>query len=289
MASRPVLHSKALVLILVLPIFCSCNKVKSSFKKISEAETSTKILSTLGYRSQRARQAEANTQILFELYEVVTQNPPQNRDEFSGLVNALNQGASVEGIYNGFVLSATYRGFEKEPGEPKAEALIAFSKELARLESEMPEPSDFSEKDTVPLSAPVQPGLADPDKDEDIPKVVEFSKKKSKTDYDPGVMSLRYTKLFSEASIYTLKRLLGREALAVIDIKKSDPEKLASWYSKWVIHMNKYLIDFGLQLRNLSDEKFHYNWALSAPRDRLVWEVLNRVHRLMNQLNRGKK
>ncbi len=260
------------------------SKIENTFHRISEAEAPAKVLGVLGYRSERAQKAKVNTEVLYELYQVVTQSPPQSRDEFSGLVDALNQGASIEGVYNGFVFSSSYRNLEKNSSELKPEALIAFAKEVALLRAELPEPDDLSEKDAEPLAVPVNPGS----EVEVSPRVVVFDQKSNKTSYDARVMSLRYAKIFSDSSIFTLKRLLGKEILAVIDAKKSDPEKLASWYSKWVVHMNKYKIDYGLQLRNISDEKFHHDWVMKASRDMLVWEVLNRVHRLMNELNRGK-
>jgi hypothetical protein len=90
--------------------------------------------------------------------------------------------------------------------------------------------------------------------------------------------------LFANSSIFTMKRTLGDEAMHVIAEKQAvSTQELAAWYAKWVVRLcNSYRVDFGLSLRNRPDEAFHHDWALKANSDQLVWEVLNRVHRLLN-------
>ena len=39
--------------------------------------------------------------------------------------------------------------------------------------------------------------------------------------------------------------------------------------------------------QQLKDESFHREWALQLPVDRLKWEVLNRLHRLLNDAVRA--
>jgi hypothetical protein len=95
----------------------------------------------------------------------------------------------------------------------------------------------------------------------------------------------QYLKVFVGASIFTLKRVLCDEAMKVIASKNQYREKLGIWYSKWVGHMAQYHIDFGIGLRNQSDEDFHYQWAMKTSDDRIIWEVLNRLHRLLNEFN----
>ena len=86
---------------------------------------------------------------------------------------------------------------------------------------------------------------------------------------------------FAGASFFTLKRVMGDEALKLVAARASTPEQLALWYSKWAVQMTGLGIDFGLVLRNSKDENFHYKWALSISPDRVKWEVLNRVHRVL--------
>ena len=77
--------------------------------------------------------------------------------------------------------------------------------------------------------------------------------------------------------------------MTLMTVKKEYPEKMALWYSRWVVHMASRNVDFGVALRNKPDEAFHYKWALTAAEDRLKWEVLNRVHRVLNEANRQKQ
>ncbi len=108
----------------------------------------------------------------------------------------------------------------------------------------------------------------------------------------------QYKALFSNASIYTLKRVLGDELLKVITAKRAldnGDEALAAWYAQWATRLSQPLneplpgkkIDLGLSLRSRPDEKFHADWARTSLKkdDQLVWEALNRVHRILNALN----
>jgi hypothetical protein len=95
--------------------------------------------------------------------------------------------------------------------------------------------------------------------------------------------------LFVGASIFTLKRVLGDEAIKVMAAKAEYKEKFALWYSKWVVHMASRNVDFGIGLRNKPDEAFHYKWAVEASPEKLKWEVLNRLHRVLNEANRQKQ
>ena len=89
--------------------------------------------------------------------------------------------------------------------------------------------------------------------------------------------------------MYTLKKTLCDEALKLIDQKNAFKEKLALWYSKWVVHMGERKIDFGVPLRNSLDEAFHYKWAIQSTPDRIKWEVLNRIHRTLNDANKQRQ
>ena len=83
--------------------------------------------------------------------------------------------------------------------------------------------------------------------------------------------------------------MIGDEALKVIAAKSEYREKLALWYSKWVVHMAQLNVDFGIPLRNKPDDEFHYNWVLNNSNDRVMWEVLNRLHRVLNESNKQKQ
>lgn len=224
------------------------------------------------------RFAQGNSEILQEIYRVVWQQEPTDLHEFSSWVDALNQGASLEGVYNGFTHSDRYRALEQSQKGAAVKALKVFSVELARLTREMPEPTRFEARAAQPLPVPVEPEYA-----------AEASAERAAT----GAASLparahleeEYARVFVGSSVYTLKRVLGDQALILIHQKEKERERLADWYSKWVAEMAASHVDFGLKLRNDPGLSLHYGWALSAPTDRIVWEVLNRLHRVVNAAN----
>lgn len=242
--------------------------------------------------STRARDAKANAELLHEVYTVVLGREPKDRSEFGSLVDSMNQGASLEGMYNGFVHSMDYRRLESSGRGASPIALRAFGEELAVFEAELPSPIEYDLQ-----GAPVPPSLADG------VTVIEYGKPGVPAAGSSAVPSVRpslgpqalaalaekYSRQFVGTSIFTLKRLIGEEALRVIVHKREYPEKLALWYSQWVVHMTARQVDFGIPQRNQADEGFHYKWALSAGEDRIVWEVLNRVHRTLNEANRPKQ
>lgn len=262
------------------------------------------------FASKNARDAKANAELLHEVYKVVYEREPKDRGEFGNLVDSMNQGASLEGMYNGFTHSTDYRKLETANSGASPEALRAFGEELAILEAELPTPVEFDNEATQPLAAADGGAAALPTPaakpQADGVNVIEYGKvpepgvtptaaAEPKTIASNGakpdikVLADKYTKQFVGASIFTLKRVLGDEALRVVAVKKEYPEKLALWYSKWVVHMAVRGVDFGISQRNKPDEEFHYKWALTAGEDRVNWEVLNRLHRVLNEANRQKQ
>lgn len=234
--------------------------------------------------SSRAREAKANAELLHEVYLVVFGREPKDRSEFGSLVDSMNQGASLEGMYNGFVHSVDYRRMEATAPSATPEALRAFGEELAVLEAELAVPVEYDRQ-----GVPIPPSTADG------VKVIEYGKPAAPSSR-PGMnapelaaLGEKYSRNFVGASNYVLKRLMGDEALRVIALKREYPEKLAQWYAQWVLHMCARKVDYGISQRNQADEAFHYKWALGAGEDRITWEVLNRVHRALNEANRPKQ
>lgn len=237
--------------------------------------------------SEAARSAKANAELLREIFTVVFGREPRDRANFGVWVDAMNQGASIEGIYNGFTHSSDYRQVEENNPGASPDALKVFGVELARLQSELPSVTEFDTSAAQPLPRAKNP-------EAEAGNSLEFKKRdasplpaRAKT--EQAALAESYSKTFVGASIFTLKRVLGDEALKVIASKKDYPENLAIWYSKWVVQLASYRVDFGLPLRNSADEKFHFKWTLDASEDRLKWEVLNRLHRLLNEANRQKQ
>lgn len=220
--------------------------------------------------------AQGNSEILQEVYRVVWLQEPSDLSEFGSWVDALNQGASIEGVYNGFTHSDRYRALEQSQRGAAVKALKAFAVELARLTREMPEPTRFEARAAQPLPVPVEPEFA-----------VEGATRSEGVAPPPKRTGLEeeYARVFVGSSVYTLKRVLGDQALLLIHQKENDRERLADWYSKWVAEMAGSRVDFGLKLRNDPALSLHYGWAMATSTDRIVWEVLNRLHRVINAAN----
>jgi len=92
----------------------------------------------------------------------------------------------------------------------------------------------------------------------------------------------------ARASIYTLKKELGERALQRVNALSPQQNELAQWYGKWAVQMCQRSIDFGVSLRNRADAGFHTQWAKTSSEDRLKWEVLNRLHRVLNEMEQRK-
>jgi hypothetical protein len=209
--------------------------------------------------SSAAKKAKANAEIFHEMFKVVFMREPKDRGEFGNWVDTLNQGASLEGVYNGLTHSQEYAALEKNSPKASEKAIKVFRDEINLLELELPVPTHLEN--------------------------------------------------FGLASLFLLKRVLSDEALKVIASKSSGPTpkasetapkgdvaeaksedspkaKLAAWYSKWAVHMAQRNVDFGVPLRNKPDEGFHFKWAGEVSEDQITWEILNRIHRVLNDANR---
>lgn len=250
-----------------------------------------------GLTSDLAKKSKVNGEILREMIFVVYNREPRDRAGFGSLVDSMNQGASFEGIYNGLSHSSAFRQLESENPGATPGALKVFAQELALLEAELPAQTEFDDKSARPLAMPVQPSSDGTGGGE----TVEFGQKEAKKDgggvenwstptasrVDVRALSEKYAGLFVGASVFTLKRVLGDEALKVIAAKSATRDGLASWFAKWAARTSSYGVDFGIPQRNSADEQFHARWAITAADESLKWEVLNRLHRLLNHANFG--
>lgn len=202
------------------------------------------------------RKLYESTQLLQEMFQVVLLRDPYGPEELGIYVNSLSQGGSLEGIYNGFVNSEQYHKLENTPAPAYPATVKAFAQIIAPMQREL------SKTKVHPTDLGVGP-----------------------VSFDPA----QYEKLYAKASFYELKRLLGNEALKLVEAKlgKGDSrEELARWYGNWVVQMTTMMVDFGIPLRNRPDAQFHHEWVMSLGADvisdRVIWEVLNRTHRILN-------
>jgi hypothetical protein len=197
-----------------------------------------------------------STQLLHEMFQVVLLREPYGPEEFGMYVNTLSQGGSLEGIYNGIVNSDYYHKLEGTPAPAYPATVKVFAQLISPMQRELAK-TKFHPSD---LGA------------------------------NPPFDVAQYEKLYAKASFFELKRYLGNEAMKVVEAKlgKGDSrEELAKWYADWVVQMSTQMVDFGIPLRNRADQAFHHDWVMALKADvvsdRVIWEVLNRVHRTLNE------
>ena len=242
--------------------------------------------------AKKAELAKRNAQLLNEMIHVITMKPPADKGLFGSLVDSLNQGASFEGMYNGMVYSRDYRKLEHSHTSATPTAVQVFAREMAAVAMELPSPPKFTATEAKPLEAPQRPTGYE---NEEEPGELVFGEEKEDAvaravrDFNPdqGKLEAEYAEVFKDSSIFTMKRVLGTEVLRMVDLKLKDRKKLADWYSAWVVHMLEHKVDFGLDLRNRSEAEFHQKWAMNVDGDVLKWEILNRLHRVLNAANGG--
>ncbi len=235
--------------------------------------------------SSSSQAVRMNAEYLQEIYSVVWMHPPQDAQEFSGWVNTLNQGASLEGVYHGMIQSKAYHQLELEAAGAPVLALKVFGQELAALERQLPEPSLFSHWPEVSAGVSDEQWRKGDFQDQGTSDHGGQGLRGEGVS-DDGELTARwadfYSRNFVGISIYGLKRILGEEALKVMAHHNPYREKLATWYSVWAVGLATRQVDFGLPARRSTELSFHYHFALVSSLDRLQWEVLNRLHRLLN-------
>lgn len=232
---------------------------------------------------KNALMVRANAEILFEMFTVVYNIERQeiNPSEFGALANSLNEGASLEGIYHGLVDGPKYRALEGQSTAATPAVIKAFSLELANIQVDMKHPRSFKGEQAKAIpgieypdgsSAPVQPS------DDSVPDP-------SAPPVDLVTKATQFAQTFVGASVFTLKRILGEEALNRIDEAAASHDQVAQWYVRLVERMAPVGVDYGLKERNDPSPDFHLRWAMAASDDRIKWEVLNRYHRYLNALS----
>ncbi len=236
-----------------------------------------------------------NSEILQEIYRVVWVVDPPSPTEFGSWLNSINQGASFEGVYNAFTHSQVQRRFESDSRSTASPAALgAFALQLARLLVEMPEMPEFTPRDARPLATmdPLDEGapedgsqaLGKPGKMEFAPLADRPGPGAGRPARpSPEMLATSLAARFNGASIYTLKRVLGDWALKhMARLREESPERLWSWYAEYATQSAALKVDFGLRLRNDTDRSFHRSWAEKSSDDLIRWEVLNRLHRVLN-------
>jgi hypothetical protein len=226
--------------------------------------------------------AKANSELLFEMMTVVfNQKDVDDKSNFGALVNSLNDGASLEGIYRGIIMGSRYRSLEAKSQAASPDLLKAFAVEMADLQADMKNPTEFLKDSATKAPSIDYPTGIDDESDTNAPQAAPHSQE-IKPKRPRNEIADEMLDNFIGASPYTLKRVIGDEALKKLDELKDSPGELAQWYAKFVLHMCDMHVDFGLKQRNMPDFGFHFKFAQTMSVDRVKWEVLNRYHRYLN-------
>lgn len=221
--------------------------------------------------------AKANSELLSEMMKVIfDEKEVEDKTNFGNLVHSLNQGASLEGIYRGILAGSRYRGLEAKSQAASPTILKAFAFEMAELQDTMKNPSSFTQE------ARKAPSIDFPEEASNeiptaAPRSQDVTEKKDKKDVMDNLLQI-----FIGASPYTLKRVLGEEALRKMEELKNSPGELAQWYAQSTVRLCDTKVDFGLAQRNQPDFDFHFKFAQKMAQDRVQWETLNRYHRYLN-------
>lgn len=260
-------------------------------------------------RKKEQSASEVQAELVQEIFRVVLLRDPAERGEFTSYVDLLAQGASIEGVHNGLTHTDQYRKLE-QTYRTEAGVLEVFCREWLDLGMGSVEPSRLNPKMAEPLSAPVPLEYVEPSETSESGRN-EGGDRNNHTGPREGVGGTDSTspevecnQVFSGAAFFTLKRVLADEAIRVIrEVRQvgsgqsaspaqppgpaqATAPRLSTWYGRWAALMANRGVDFGLALRNKADEKFHRDWASSTSDDKVTWEVLNRVHRVLNEAQR---
>jgi hypothetical protein len=235
-------------------------------------------LPPLDAQSTTSELAKANSEILSEMMRVIfNETEEDNKVGFGELAHSLNSGASLEGVYRGIIMNSRYRALESNSQAASPTVLKAFANELAGIQVDMRDPTEFSPETAKHAPAIEFPDGSSAEATQNAKVLKDAADKQSKANLVEQLLET-----FIGASPYTLKRVLADETLKKMDELKDSPGELAQWYAKTVVRLCDTHIDFGLKQRNTPDYDFHFKFAQKMALDRVKWEMLNRDHRYLN-------
>ena len=247
-------------------------------------------------------QVKCSAEMITEMFQVIFQKTEiEDKALYSSLVSTLEQGASLEGIYNGLVFGPRYRLLESKAKAASPESIKFFAKELTEVQKGMMSPTVFTNELTKLVPSINNPmahahntlgvlGKAQ-EKATPIPTPpplpTTLSSPADAVAKAPTQTVEEMLNNFIGVTPFTLKRMLCDEAMKKIDELKNSPTELAQWYAGVAVRMSGYNVEFGLPARNSSDFDSYVPVAKTMSPDQMKWEVLNRYQRVMNQLNQA--
>ena len=192
-----------------------------------------------------------NRRFIKDIYREVFARSLHDKLIYENWMNVLTQGASVEGVYRGLVLSVEYQKMEK--GRVPRAALDFFAEEVVRLQYEKFEKryQNRTGKKLVPI------------------EIIKLGKKE-------------LMKQYAGAPLFSLKRVLGEAMLSRLSALQEDRDARSRWYAEIVSRWSNLGVEFNYVTRNSKNYKLHKDWAHWNSLGRIQWEILYRVHCIMN-------
>jgi hypothetical protein len=280
----------SVVVIVLLPLLAGCTDASRFFRQL-HAEWNAALAVLQGKESPLAKKShprrdrevpglrEQRAQVIQEMIRVVERRAVADPRASLPLVDAWEAGATIEGLYRGRVWSSDYRAWEENSGLASRRVVQAFVQEALGFEECLGRPASWNDQSARPLARPTGLGESSgASGTEPLPLPAGRERRAA------------LERVFSQASVFTLKRLLSELALECIE-ELERQGRLNDWYADWATRLaaepgpGGAAVDFGLAQRNRSDVAFHRTWAREASLDRIHWEVLNRVHRILNELD----
>jgi hypothetical protein len=157
--------------------------------------------------------AKANSELLSEIMKVIfNEKEVEDKNTFGSLVHSLNQGASLEGIYRGVIMGSRYRGMEAKSKAASPTTLKIFANEMAEIQVDMKNPTEFTIESRKALSIEFPDEASVSEMPTAAPRSQEVKEKREKIAIADDLV-----RMFIGASPFTLKRVLGEEALKKMD------------------------------------------------------------------------
>jgi len=213
-------------------------------------------------------------EVVPEMYRVLLRKNPPPQD-YEGWVEVLTQGASLEGVYRGLVTSSGYRSLETRGPKISLSSLEYWVRDWKKSASFFRACGDripsLIWSDRLAQASPLFP--SDPQ-----PVISQEGK-------PPGINSSfqEWVEFFSETSVATFARVMTN--LYLRGSQECPQSSRMDWYGPWAADVARRArerhINLGHELRLRDSAEFHRVWAGQMTLDRVHWEMVNKINRLL--------
>lgn len=108
-------------------------------------------------------------------------------------------------------------------------------------------------------------------------------------DYSKRFMAIQYKPVsLNKFNLWSLKRIITDKTLDIVDVLAQKPEDLYRWYAVFSRELAKnYPQAWNSKLRSNNYDAYHYKWSQSVPFQHIKSEVIIKLHKLMNFLQKS--